>query len=137
MLTKMVCNEKREQYTKEDCEYYVCAREHERARATKLCAAFVLSKTANMLGAASSASSACSVPPARRSSKCMAELTSQAGLLVVDRSRRQEDKSTSSSSSEPAWAPRPLHEDGLRRRAALRHQMPGAWRSGRALKMGV
>jgi hypothetical protein len=43
--------------------------------------------------------------------------------------------STSSSSGEPAWAPRPLCEDGLRRRSACGHPMPDLQRDSAVKKM--
>ena len=43
--------------------------------------------------------------------------------------------STSSSSGEPAWAPRPLCEDGLRRRSACGHPMPDLQRDSAFKKM--
>jgi hypothetical protein len=53
-------------------------------RATRMSTAFVLSTTAQIPAAAGRASSVCFMPPARRSSKCRAEHTSQPGLIVVE-----------------------------------------------------
>ena len=80
-------------------------------------------------GCCSHAPAACAA--ARGGGRCRGDGLTMASNAVHVR----DDMSTSSTRGEPAWAPRPLCEDGLRRRSACGHPMPELWSCGGAPKM--
>ena len=80
-------------------------------------------------GCCSHAPAACAA--ARGGGRCCGDGLTMASNAVHVR----DDMSTSSTRGEPAWAPRPLCEDGLRRRSACGHPMPEPWSCGGAPKM--
>ena len=80
-------------------------------------------------GCCSHAPAACAA--ARGGGRCRGD-----GLMMASNAVHvRDDMSTSSTRGEPAWVPRPLCEDGLRRRSACGHPMPDLESSRRAPKM--